>query len=132
MATRARSRLQDRDIGVGDFGRRLDPLLVHVLGEEAQGVEGRDVGGIGAGAQGEIRGDAHELANLDRLALAVADRHRSLEALTGGGGVSDMFSRSALRATFEARSSSPSEAERAPRAARSGGRAEVVAPSSAI
>ena len=41
---------QDRDIGVGHFRRRLDPLLVHALGEEPEGVEGRDIGGIGAGA----------------------------------------------------------------------------------
>ena len=79
---RGKVALDDRDLRVRDLGRRLgDDLLVVLLGEQAQRIEGRDVGRVEPARERQVRRDAHEGTDLDHLAVADPDRHRRPEGL---------------------------------------------------
>ena len=77
--------LDHRDVGIGDRGGRFGEALALRFGEQAQRVERGNVGRVGAARQGQVGGDAHEGPHPNRLAVAVADRHRRPERLLGEG-----------------------------------------------
>ena len=81
----ARSRLTMVTSASGTSTDRLGIALgrLAALGEQAQRIEGRDVGGIDAGRQRQARGQPHEGAHLDDLAIADALGHRRAHGMAG-------------------------------------------------